>query len=100
MSESDLLQVHSVLLALHIVGGGLALASALVAAITKTLAPSRSRHRIHVLSGRVFYGGMVLSIYNNVQRALEDPRAQALAFRQAVREAQRFRQHLNAMITD
>ncbi len=47
---------------------------------------------------QVFYGGMVLSIYNNVQRALEDPRAQALAFRQAVREAQRFRQHLNAMI--
>jgi hypothetical protein len=33
-----------------------------------------------------------------VQRAVEDPRGQALAFRQAVSEARRFRQHLNAMI--
>ncbi|MBK1672155.1 hypothetical protein CKO35_02335 [Ectothiorhodospira shaposhnikovii] len=47
---------------------------------------------------QVFYGGMVLSILNNVQRAVEDPRGQALAFRQAVSEARRFRQHLNAMI--
>lgn len=47
---------------------------------------------------KVFYGGMVLSILNNVQRAVEDPRGQALAFRQAVSEARRFRQHLNAMI--
>lgn len=47
---------------------------------------------------KVFYGGMVLSILNNVQRAVEDPRSQALAFRQAVTEARRFRQHLNAMI--
>lgn len=47
---------------------------------------------------KVFYGGMVLSILNNVQRSVEDPRGQALAFRQAVSEARRFRQHLNAMI--
>lgn len=47
---------------------------------------------------RVFYGGMVLSIYNNVQRAYEEPRAQVLALRQAAREARRFLQHLNSMI--
>ncbi len=47
---------------------------------------------------RVFYGGMVLSIHNNVQKALEDPTGQALAFRQAAREARRFTQHLNTMI--
>ncbi|QFY42132.1 hypothetical protein F6R98_05390 [Candidatus Methylospira mobilis] len=47
---------------------------------------------------KVFYGGMVLSILNNVQRAVEDPQSQALAFRQAVTEARRFSQHLNAMI--
>lgn len=47
---------------------------------------------------RVFYGGMVLSIYNNVQRACEDPQAQVLALRQAAREARRFLQHLNSMI--
>jgi hypothetical protein len=47
---------------------------------------------------KVFYGGMVLSILNNVQRAVEDPLSQALAFRQAVTEARRFSQHLNAMI--
>jgi len=47
---------------------------------------------------RVFYGGMVLSIFNNVQRAWEEPRAQVLALRQAAREARRFIQHLNTMI--
>jgi hypothetical protein len=47
---------------------------------------------------RVFYGGMVLSIFNNVQRAWEEPKAQVLALRQAAREARRFIQHLNTMI--
>ena len=47
---------------------------------------------------RVFYGGMVLSIYNNVQRACDDPQIQVLALRQAAREARRFLQHLNTMI--
>lgn len=47
---------------------------------------------------RVFYGGMVLSIYNNVQRACDDPKVQVLALRQAAREARRFLQHLNTMI--
>ncbi|WP_200373913.1 Wadjet anti-phage system protein JetA family protein [Thiocystis violacea] len=47
---------------------------------------------------RVFYGGMVLSIFNNVQRAYEEPRAQVLALRQASREARRFLQHINTMI--
>ena len=32
---------------------------------------------------RVFYGGMVLSIFNNVQRAWEEPQAQVLALRHA-----------------
>jgi hypothetical protein len=41
---------------------------------------------------------MVLSIYNNVQRACEEPQAQVLALRQAAREARRFLQHLNSMI--
>jgi len=47
---------------------------------------------------RVFYGGMVLSILNNVQRAWEEPKAQVLALRQAAREARRFLQHLSTMI--
>jgi len=47
---------------------------------------------------RVFYGGMVLSIFNNVQKAWEEPAAQVLALRQAAREARRFLQHLNTMI--
>ncbi len=47
---------------------------------------------------RVFYGGMVLSIFNNVQKAWEEPEAQVLALRQAAREARRFVQHLNTMI--
>ena len=47
---------------------------------------------------RVFYGGMVLSIFNNVQRAWEEPEAQVLALRQAAREARHFLQHLNTMI--
>lgn len=47
---------------------------------------------------RVFYGGMVLSIFNNVQKAWEEPQAQVLALRQAAREARRFIQHLNTMI--
>lgn len=47
---------------------------------------------------QVFYGGMILSIFNNVQKALEDPETQVLALRQAAREARRFLQHLNNMI--
>ncbi|MFZ5619693.1 MAG: Wadjet anti-phage system protein JetA family protein [Pseudomonadota bacterium] len=47
---------------------------------------------------RVFYGGIVLSIFNNVQKACEEPEAQVLALRQAAREAQRFLQHLNTII--
>jgi len=47
---------------------------------------------------RVFYGGMVLSIFNNVQKAWEEPQAQVLALRQAAREARGFLQHLNTMI--
>ena len=47
---------------------------------------------------QVFYGGMVLSIYNNLQRAWEEPAEQVLALRQAAREAQRFLTHLNTMI--
>ena len=47
---------------------------------------------------RVFYGGMVLSIFNNVQKAWEEPEAQVLALRQAAREARRFLQHLSTMI--
>jgi hypothetical protein len=33
-------------------------------------------------SDQVFYGGIVLSIYNNVQKAIEDPDDQVLALRQ------------------
>ncbi len=47
---------------------------------------------------RVFYGGMVLSIFNNVQKAWEEPQTQVLALRQAAREARRFLQHLSTMI--
>lgn len=47
---------------------------------------------------RVFYGGMVLSIYNNVRNAMDDPESQALAFREAARDAQRFSRHLNNMV--
>lgn len=47
---------------------------------------------------RVFYGGIVLSIFNNVQKACEAPEQQVLALRQAAREAQRFLQHLNTII--
>ncbi len=47
---------------------------------------------------QVFYGGMVLSIFNNVQKAWEEPEKQVLALRQAAREARRFLQHLNTMI--
>lgn len=47
---------------------------------------------------RVFYGGMVLSIFNNVQKAWEEPAAQVLALRQAAREARRFLQHLSTLI--
>ncbi|MEW7996256.1 MAG: hypothetical protein G8D90_14435 [gamma proteobacterium symbiont of Clathrolucina costata] len=47
---------------------------------------------------QVFYGGIVLSIYNNVQKSLEDPDDQVLALRQAAQEARRFLQHLNTMI--
>lgn len=46
----------------------------------------------------VFYGGMVLSIYNNIKNAVDHPEEQALAFRQAARDARRFLQHLNTMI--
>lgn len=47
---------------------------------------------------QVFYGGIVLSIYNNVQKAIEYPEEQVLALRQAAQEARRFLQHLNTMI--
>ena len=47
---------------------------------------------------RVFYGGMVLSIYNNVRNAVDDPVSQALAFREAVQDAQRFSRHLNNVV--
>jgi len=47
---------------------------------------------------QVFYGGIVLSIFNNVQKAIEDPEEQVLALRQAAQEARRFLQHLNTMI--
>jgi len=47
---------------------------------------------------RVFYGGMVLSIYNNLRNALEDPEGQALALREAARDSQRFSRHLNNMV--
>jgi hypothetical protein len=47
---------------------------------------------------KVFYGGMVLSIHNNLRQALDAPQEQALALRQAASEAKRFSQHLNAMI--
>ncbi len=47
---------------------------------------------------KVFYGGMVLSIHNNLQQAIKDPQDQALALRQAAMEAKRFLQHLNSMI--
>lgn len=41
---------------------------------------------------------MVLSIYNNLRNAMDDPEAQALAFREAARDAQRFSRHLNNMV--
>ncbi|MEW8309520.1 MAG: hypothetical protein G8D88_20530, partial [gamma proteobacterium symbiont of Ctena orbiculata] len=47
---------------------------------------------------QVFYGGIVLSIFNNVQKAIDDPVEQVLALRQAAQEARRFLQHLNTMI--
>lgn len=47
---------------------------------------------------KVFYGGMVLSIHNNLRQALAEPQEQALALRQAALEAKRFLQHLNSMI--
>ncbi len=47
---------------------------------------------------KVFYGGMVLSIHNNLKQALAHPEEQALALRQAALEAKRFHQHLNSMI--
>ena len=47
---------------------------------------------------QVVYGGMVLSIYNNLNSVFEHPEAQALAFRQAVNDAKRFRQHLTSMV--
>ena len=47
---------------------------------------------------QVFYGGVVLSIYNNVQKAMDEPEEQVLALRQATQEARRFLQHLNTMI--
>jgi hypothetical protein len=47
---------------------------------------------------QVFYGGIVLSIFNNVQKAIDDPEDQVLALRQAAQEARRFLQHLNTMI--
>lgn len=47
---------------------------------------------------QVFYGGIVLSIFNNVQKAIDEPEEQVLAMRQAAQEARRFLQHLNTMI--
>lgn len=47
---------------------------------------------------QVFYGGIVLSIFNNVQKAIDDPEEQVLALKQAAQEARRFLQHLNTMI--
>lgn len=47
---------------------------------------------------QVFYGGIVLSIFNNVQKAIDEPEEQVLALRQAAQEARRFLQHLNTMI--
>jgi hypothetical protein len=41
---------------------------------------------------------MVLSIYNNLRNALAEPEAQALAFREAARDAQRFSRHLSNMV--
>lgn len=49
-------------------------------------------------SERVFYGGMVLSIYNNLQLAVAEPESQALAFRESCHDAQRFALHLNGMV--
>ena len=47
---------------------------------------------------KVIYGGMVLSIHNNLQQALKSPNEQALALRQAAADAKRFHQHLNTMV--
>jgi hypothetical protein len=45
----------------------------------------------------VAYGGMVLSICNNLRSVRSNPEANALAFQQAVSEARWFRQHLVSM---
>ena len=47
---------------------------------------------------KVFYGGRVLSIYNNVKNAVEAPRDHSLALREASRDAHRFQHHLHAMV--
>ncbi len=48
--------LQELLLYVHIAAGFLALVSAFIAAITKTL---NSAHKWHVYSGRVFFGGMI-----------------------------------------
>lgn len=47
---------------------------------------------------KVFYGGMVLSIHNNLRQAMAAPQEQALALSQAATDAKRFSQHLGGMI--
>lgn len=47
---------------------------------------------------RIYYGGRVLSIYNNVNSAAADPENQALALREAARDARRFARHLAGMV--
>lgn len=47
---------------------------------------------------RVFYGGVVLSIYNNVRLACEEPEGQALAFREACKAALQFQRHLTGLV--
>ena len=47
---------------------------------------------------RIYYGGRVLSIHNNVKSAAADPQNQALALREAARDARRFARHLAGMV--
>jgi hypothetical protein len=47
---------------------------------------------------KLFYGGIVLSIYNNVRNAHADPENQAAAFHQACVDGRKFQQHLGGMV--
>lgn len=47
---------------------------------------------------RLSYGGIVLSIYNNVRNALADPESLAPGFHQACQDARAFSRHLNGMV--